>query len=221
MILALIFSIAAVATAADQPTREQIREASSWGAEHRRYVVDAAMSRAASEEVASPVCRVTTLRASGSFDRFEYAIRLVEPCPVVNERGQIVDEPATGEFVIPEGAPVTDQLADAKLRRPELSEADMIKTVRLRRIAITASDVRRLLDQLSAIEVSILPPTNLVLDAPTYELASATGMTERVVQLTAASRGRGEQRLMKIVAGVAAAHGYPEERLQYDSSRWN
>ncbi len=204
----------------DTRTQAERDAAARWAVEHRQDVFDAVIPSAMSADVRMPICRVTTLRASGTIDRFEYGLRLVEPCPVISDRGVITKAAPTGEFLVADGTPITDQLARLRLQTPALTPESAVARIRVRRIELTAGEAKRLLAHLSESLVSLLPPTDISLDAPTYELQSTTGITHRHVELTPAGTGPGERRIMKLAARVAASQGFDEKRLRYDASFW-
>jgi hypothetical protein len=219
-LLATVFFMLTVG--ADHPATQQDRNAAaSWANQHLQEAFDALVPVATAEAIRMPTCRVTTVRVSGSLDAYEYAIKLVEACPTIGARGEILDGAVTGEFLIAEGSPIADQLARLRLQSPTIALETAIAGVRIRRVTLTARNARRLVHELAALSVSPIPPTDLMLDAPTYELASATGMTVRVIEVTAASQGSGERRLMKIAKDLAAAQGFDAKRLLYDASFWN
>lgn len=210
------------AGAPSAPVNEENRNAAAeWANQQLEDVFDAVMPSATAHAVQMPVCRVTTLRASGSLDTFEYLVRLVEPCPTVNPQGGLTRAAPNGEFMIADGSPIADQLARLRLEAPDISAEAAIPRIRIRRVELKPTDVRKLLAELSASNVSPMPNTDIALDAPTYEVTSATGMTARVIELSAASTGRGERRIINLAIRVADACGFDRNRLRYDASAWD
>jgi hypothetical protein len=127
----------------------------------------------------------------------------------------------TGEFLVADGTPITDQLARLRLQTPEITPESAIARIRVRRVELTAREAKGLLALISESLVSTLPPTDISMDAPTYELESTTGVTRCHVEVTPASTGPGERRIMKLAARVAASQGFDEKRLRYDASFWD
>ena len=220
VLIALCF-LGLIAQAQVTPSVVERNAAASWANEYRQDVFEAVMPSAAGDSVQMPECRVTTLRVSGSLDTREYAIRLVELCPQVNERGGLTEGGVTGELLVAAESPIADQLARLRLSEPAVTSESAIKRIRIRRVQLTTSEASRVLGVLSDVTLPPLPSTDIALDAPTYELASATGMMRRVVDVTPAGRSRGERCLIKLAATVAATKGFDEKGLRYDASFWN
>jgi len=74
------------------------------------------MPSAASASIRTPTCRISTLRSKSSHDNLDFAIRIVEGC----------DQAVQGLVTIPDGEPITNQLARSKLDQPDVQTAEAI-----------------------------------------------------------------------------------------------
>lgn len=194
----------------------------AWATENRAAAVESVFPAAGDAPVVMPICRVTTLRASGSIDTFEYFLRITEPCPEIDPRtNRVSGGNIRAEFAIPDRSPVTDQLADLRLHEPTITIARAIAALKIQRHQLDRDAALKLRDELSTISLSVLPPTDIILDTPTYELASSTGLAKRKLQVTEAGRSKGDRSVVQLARRVAKTFGYDDHRLRYDATFWN
>lgn len=216
-LLCLQLSGAAGAVAQERYRQE---DALRWASEHRAAIFDR-LFPAAGDNVSMPICRMTTIRSSGSLDAFEFMIRIIEDCPVVDPAtGKIAPAEVRGAFVIPEGSPIDDQLATLRLPDPSLTPEAAIARIKLRTLLISPSQARRLLKELDSAPASLLPPVEIALDARMYEVKSSTGMQTRLVMFAERSSSGRDRKLTRVINTTLAALGYGRDRLEYDPAAW-
>lgn len=201
-------------------TSEERDNALRWASEHRASIFDE-LFPAASDDVAMPTCRMTTIRSSGSLDTFEFMIRIIEDCPAVQPTtGKIAKPEVRGELLIPEESPLDDQLATLRLSDPTITPEMASTRIKLRTVLIPPRQTQRLLKGLDAVSASPLPPVEIALDARMYEVRSSTGLQTRFVMFAERSSSRRDRELTRLIDATLAALGNSRDKLLYDPAAW-
>lgn len=213
----LFFALLNASSVADADARHA---AVDWATAYREEAYDALLPPAASDDIAMPVCRATTLRRSGSVDSFEYMVRITELCDSVNPEGRVVQAEPTGEFMIAEGSPLTAQLAELRLAEPAITLEEAVRRLRVKRHPLPRDVTRSFLRDVRSFSLSAQPPLQIAFDEPLYELKSATRMALRSFEINAQTTP-GDRRISAAARRIASGLGYGEAQLRHDASKWN
>lgn len=191
-----------------------------WATSHREEAYDAVLPAASVGGIGMPVCRVTTLRSSGSVDTFEYMVRIVELCDSISHEGRVVKAEPTGEFIIAESSPLTDQLATIRLAEPSITFEEAVPRLQIKRHPLSREVTRSFLREVRSLSCSVQPPLQIAFGEPLYELASATRMAVRLFEINAQVTAT-DRRITAAAHRIASGLGYGEAQLRHDASKWN
>jgi hypothetical protein len=194
-----------------------------WANAHREAVFEQLFPAAGSSKVQMPVCRVTTIRSPGSIDTMEFAIRVSENCDTIDPR---TNRRQPGEIdarlIIADGTPLTVQLATIHLSDPTADISAATARLKVKAISLSSKLAAELLKRIASTRMALLPPTDISLDARTYDVMSTTGVEFRFATLVSArGRNKAEAYLIDGIWRVLAPAGYRVDALRYDPTAWN
>jgi hypothetical protein len=194
-----------------------------WATANRVEVFNQLFPPADAYKVQMPTCRVTTIRSPGSIDSFEFEITIKEDCQAVDPHTGLLQTGKVGAVLaIPEGDPISVQLAVLRLKDPALSMQAARTQIRIISVPLNTGTAQDLVQRIATTPVPLLPPTEISLDARSYEVMSNTGIEKRFASLVGAtSRTKNERDLVDGISQLLASVGYTRDKLRYDPAAWN